>query len=129
MGSTVTALAQKATPNQPPVIRHEPVTLAQDGQPLTVRAFVSDDSGQIRSVTLFYSTSRDAAPSRVAMENSGAGSFFGTIPPTMLVGGKTIAYYIEALDMNSAATETPWYTIAVRGAGDTSTPAVNAVKA
>ena len=68
MGSTVTALAQKATPNQPPVIRHEPVTLAQDGQPLTVRAFVSDDSGQIRSVTLFYSTSRDAAPSRVAMD-------------------------------------------------------------
>ena len=120
--STVTALAQNALTNQPPIIRHEPVTLAQDGQPLTVRAFVSDDSGQIRSVTLFYSTSRDAAPSRVAMENSGAGSFFGTIPPAMLVGGKTIAYYIEALDMNNAATETPWYTIIVRSAGDTSKP-------
>lgn len=121
----VTAFAQKMSPNQPPIIRHEPVTLAQDGQPLTVRAFVSDDSGQIRSVTLFYSTSRDAAPSRVAMENSGAGSFFGTIPPAMLVGGRTIAYYIEALDLSNAATETPWYAITVRSAGDTSTPAFN----
>ncbi len=122
--SAVTSLAQHTLTNQPPIIRHEPVTLAQAGQPLTVRAFVSDDSGQIRSVTLFYSTSSDAAPSRVAMENSGAGSFFGTLPPAMLVGGKPIAYYIEALDLNSTAAETPWYTIAVRSASDTSTLAL-----
>jgi len=44
--------------NRPPTIKHEPVTVAVRGQPITILANVTDDSGLVKSVTLFYSPPR-----------------------------------------------------------------------
>ena len=110
---------------KPPVIKHEPVTIAVPGQPVYVRAVVTDDSGAVKSVTLFYSSSRDASPLKAAMQNTGAGSYFGSIPANMLTG-KEAHYYIEAMDEEGLTAETPWYTIKLEAASVGGGPAVAA---
>lgn len=107
------ALAQDAA-NQPPVIKHQPVTAAVRGQPITVLANVTDDAKAVRSVTLFYSLSKDAAPFRVPMKSSGTSLYFGTIPAGVLSGVDRVSYYVEALDNLDAMQETAWHTIVIR---------------
>ncbi len=97
-----------------PVIQHDPVKVAVRGQPVTVLARVTDESGEIRSVTLFYSVSKDVAPFRVVMKPGGAGVYHGTIPAENFEKASTLFYYIEATDFSDVARETPWYTIPVR---------------
>ncbi len=105
--------------NHPPVIRHEPVTVAVRGQPITILATITDDSGLVKSATLFYSASKDAAPFRSPMKSSGTSLYYGTIPAGVLSSVKSLSYYIEALDHVDAAQETPWHTIAIK---DTAAP-------
>jgi len=100
--------------NQRPVISHDPVRVAVKGQPVTVLARVTDDSGYVKSVTLFYSVSPDAAPFRSIMKSSGTSMYYGTIPAAVLDSSDKISYYIEAMDHVDATQETPWYTVNVR---------------
>jgi hypothetical protein len=65
----------------------------------------------MKSVTLFYTTSRDAAPFKITMHNAGAGSYFGSIPSSLLKDANEFSYYIEALNEQDVASETPWYTV------------------
>ena len=109
--------------NRPPTIRHEPVTVAVRGQPITILANITDDSGLVKSATLFYSASKDAAPFRSPMKSSGTSLYYGTIPSGVLSSVDSISYYIEALDHVDAAQETPWHTIAIK---DTAAPAKGA---
>ena len=57
--STLHARAEE----RPPMIKHQAVTVAVQGQPIAVRATVTDDV-DVKTVTLNYTTSRDAAPAR-----------------------------------------------------------------
>ncbi len=97
-----------------PAIRHDPVTVAMVGQPLVVRAVVTSQFAAIKSVTLFYAASKDAAPFSVAMRASGGAAYVGTIPSAMLTGHDRLSYYIEAMDDLDAASETPWQAVQVR---------------
>jgi hypothetical protein len=102
--------------NRPPMIKHEPVTVAVRGQPITILANITDDSGLVKSATLFYSASKDAAPFRSPMKSSGTSLYYGTIPAGVISSVDSISYYIEALDHVDAAQETPWHTIAIKDA-------------
>ena len=97
-----------------PVIKHTPITLAVPGQPITIRAVVTDPSGPVKSVTLFTTTSRDAAPFKIPMQDVGAGTYLGTIPANLVGGGSKLSYYIEAVGGQDATAETPWYGIGFR---------------
>ncbi len=100
--------------NKPPAISHQPVQTAIRGQPLSVLAKVTDDSGSVKTVTLFYSLTKDAAPFRVPMKSSGTSMYYGTIPPSLMTDAESISYYIEALDYVDATSESPWYTVRIR---------------
>jgi len=115
--------ADKGT-NRAPVIKHEPVSNAVKGQSLSIRALVSDDSPAIKSVTLFYTTSRDAAPFKIAMQSTGAHSYIGVIPSALIRNLNEISYYIEALDEQDLASETPWYNVKMQVPQQTASPAM-----
>jgi hypothetical protein len=97
--------------NRPPVIKHEPVRAAAAGQSISIRASVTDDAGAVKDVRLLYSTSRDAAPFKAAMQSTGAGVYVGTLPGSVLSGLDRLSYYIEATDDQDLTSETPWYTV------------------
>lgn len=109
-----TVFSVRAEENRAPIIKHDPVKVAVRGQPITVLANVTDDSGIVKSVTLFYSLSRGAAPFRTVMQSSGAGVYFGSIPLSLVSAADSVSYYIEALDQLDAARETPWNTILIK---------------
>lgn len=98
-------------------IVHAPITLAAQGQDILFRAQVKPGTQPIKAVTLFYAVSRDAAPYKVSMQNSGSGWFTGSISADMTTGLKQLLYYIEARDEADATAETPWYTIVVKNSG------------
>lgn len=107
-------LAQDVKPNSPPDIAHDPVTKAIKGQALTMKAKVTDDKGEIGSVTLFYTLSKDAAPFRVPLKAAGLNYYVGTIDASVLAGVHSLSYYIEAQDSWGATRETPWYVVTFR---------------
>lgn len=119
--------AQVKRANRPPVIKHEPVRTAVRDQSLSIRATVTHASGSLKSVTLFYTTSKDAAPFKIVMLNAGTDSYFGSIPSTLLKGTSELSYYIEALDEQDIASETPWYTVKVQTSQATASQPVPAV--
>jgi hypothetical protein len=77
-------------------------------------ARVTDPSRPVRSVTLYYSTARDAAPFEVSMNPTAPGSYIGTVPENVLSGLTQIAYYLAAENNIGAMSETPWHTVAIR---------------
>lgn len=101
---------------KPPVIDHSPVKVALRGQNIIVRATITNDSGSIKEATLFVAVSRDAAPFRVAMHDTGAGVYTGTISADLLGNLDRFQYYIDAVDAQAQTTETPWYTVEVKSA-------------
>ena len=98
----------------PPSIDHTPIAIAVHGQSIVVRAKVASVAHRVKTVTLFYTASRDAAPFRIPMQNSGAAAYTGAIPAELFAGLSRLFYYIEARDDLDAATETPWYTVEVK---------------
>ena len=104
--------AQEAATNRAaPVIRHEPVLVAAQGQPITLRAIVTDDAGKVKSVSLFYSTSRDVAPFKLPMQTTGADVYLVTIPGSLLTGARQVSYYIEAANEAGDSSETRWHLV------------------
>jgi hypothetical protein len=100
-----------AGPGETLVIEHAPVGVGIRGQSIVLRAHVTNETRTIKQVVLFYAVSRDAAPYKTAMRESGTGWFTGTIPADLTAGPKQILYYIEARDASEATAETAWYTI------------------
>ncbi|MCE9613005.1 MAG: hypothetical protein K8T26_01930 [Lentisphaerae bacterium] len=107
-------------------IDHAPINTALTGQSITVRARVADPAP--KSVTLFFATSRDAAPFKVAMSSSGPQIYAGSISETQLTNLKEIYYYIEARDAADNAVETPWYTVKLQPGSPEGGAAVSASK-
>jgi hypothetical protein len=68
----------------------------------------------LKSVKLFYSISRDAAPFEVPMTESSPGSFIGAVPENILSGVSQFTYYIAAENSVGAVSETRWNTVAIR---------------
>ncbi len=107
-------------------IRHEPVRMALPGQSIGIRAAIAGTPP--RSVSLFFTPSRDVAPFRLPMRASGEGVYAVTIPELNLAGLREVYYYIEARDANDGITETPWYTITIHTPADTADAAAAPVK-
>lgn len=96
-----------------PTIQHSPVTAAQQGRALGLRATVTDTAARVRSVALFYALSRGSTPFRVEMTSSGAGQWYGTIPGHLVGPGNELFYYIEAENADGETSETDWQTVRV----------------
>src|SRR3989339_122927 len=109
--STTLCWGQNKPTNRPPVVKHEAVTTAVKGQSISVRAVVTSQSASIKSVTLLYTPSKDAAPFKIAMQEAGASSYFGVVPSSLIKGISEFSYYIEAIDVNEMVSETPWHTV------------------
>jgi hypothetical protein len=105
-------MGQDGSDARSPVIKHQPVIVAQQGQSLAIRASISDESS-IKSSTLYYSTSRDVAPFKLQMQNAGGGSYIGTIPANLIGKSAQLSYYIDAIDEFNNSSETPWYAVKV----------------
>lgn len=108
------ALSNAATPVALPRIEHAPVAVSVRGQDILFRARATPGTNPIRSVTLFYAVSRDAAPFKVAMQESGAGWYTGSVSGELTSGLSQLLYYLEARDAADAVAETPWHTITVK---------------
>jgi hypothetical protein len=107
------AITSRAADKAPRIV-HEPVTAGIQGQPVYIRATVTDDAGPAKAVNLYCSVSSDSAPFKVKMRASGASAFIAAIPDNLVRNSAAVSYYIEALDSLEQATETPWYTIRFR---------------
>lgn len=110
------AVSVFAGPAAQPLIEHSPITVGVRGQNIVLRAHVTHTSQTVKQVLLFYAVSRDAAPYKMVMNDSGSGWFTGTLPPDLTAGLKQLLYYIEARDATDATAETPWYVIELKGA-------------
>lgn len=110
----------KAQVNRPPKIEHGAVTVALAGQPLMIRAKITDDSGAVQSATLHYSVSKDAAPFPVPMQSAGTSVYVGSIPDSVLRNAASLTYYIEAVDRSGVTTETSWYPVKIQTGGKSS---------
>jgi hypothetical protein len=120
IGTTLLAVGTLAAPE----IKHQPVKAGVKGQPVYIRATVTNPIGTIKSATLHCAVSRDAAPFKVKMQDAGASSFIGTVPDSLLKNSDSVAYYIEAIDELDQTSETPWHTISMRppAAGENQQP-------
>ena len=94
-----------------PTIVHDPVKVAEKGQPLGVRATVRDAAARVESVALFYAASRGMTPFRSTMSSSGAGVWYATIPGHMMGPGAQMFYYIQAENADGEVRETDWQTV------------------
>lgn len=102
-----------------PKIQHSPVTAAQQGRALGLRASVTDTAARVKTVSLYYALSRGSTPFRVEMTSSGAGQWYGTIPGHLVGPGKELFYYIEAENADGETSETDWQTVRVLAAATT----------
>ena len=128
--SAALALALLATPGfGVPAIVHDPIKVAEKGQPLGVRATVRDAAAPVESVALFYLSSRGMTPFRAAMSSSGAGTWYATIPGHMMGPGAQMFYYIQAENADGETRETDWLTVKLvdSGVAPEAIPAASAV--
>ena len=96
-----------------PAISHSPVSVAERGKPIGLRATVTDASARVTDVTLYYALSRSSTPFRVEMASSGAGLWYGTIPGHVVGPGTELFYYFQAENADGETRETDWQTVKV----------------
>ena len=128
--SAALALVLLATPGfGAPTIQHEPIQVAEKGQPLGVRVTVHDAGARVETVSLFYAASRGMAPFRAPMSSSGAGMWYATIPAHMVGPGAQMFYYVQAENADGETRETDWLTVKVveSGVAPAAIPAASAV--
>ncbi|MGD9612485.1 MAG: hypothetical protein AB7V22_06240 [Kiritimatiellia bacterium] len=128
--AAVLVLALLATPGfGVPTIVHDPIKMAEKGQPLGVRATVRDAAAPIESVALFYASSRGMTPFRAAMTSSGAGTWYASIPGHMMGPGAQMFYYVQAENADGETRETDWQTVKLvdSGVAPEAIPAASAV--
>ncbi|MFH0880088.1 MAG: hypothetical protein V2A34_10285 [Lentisphaerota bacterium] len=114
--------AQDTAIHKAPTISHDPVKVAVRGQPLSIIANVRDDEGEVKSVSLYYTLSKNAAPFKSVMQSSGANMYYGSIPAHLLSGTPEISYYLEAVDHTEEMAETPWYLVTIKDAQSSEPP-------
>jgi hypothetical protein len=100
-----------------PTIVHDPIQVAEKGQPLGVKATVHDAAARVETVSLFYAASRGMTPFRAAMASSGAGVWFATIPGHMIGPGAQLFYYLQAENADGETRETDWQAVKLVDSG------------
>lgn len=95
----------ESPPSQPPIINHEPVTLAEAGIALPITATVTSQ-GPPLTVTLHYSSTTTEIYLDLPMIDLGGNVYTGTIP-AMAVVPPTLSYFIEATDAIGTTTDGP----------------------
>lgn len=108
------AQAARIEQNLPPDISHVPTVVAFRGQPIPVYAKVTDKTGKIKKVTLFYTLSQQGVPVEVPMKHVGRGRYSGTIPAGFFSASTKVWYYIEARDSFEDKGETTWFPVEIR---------------
>lgn len=114
IGVLLGAVSPILAANKAPVIDHSPVSVAVRGQNIVIRAKITDDSGPVKEATLFVAVSRDAAPFRVVMHDTGSDIYAATVATDLLTGLDRVQYYIDAVDAEALTTETPWSTVEIK---------------
>lgn len=97
-----------------PKIEHTAVTVQVRGQPMTVRARVTDAHRAIKSVIFWHSASKDAAPFEEPMSLTSPGCYVCTVPENIFAEQGEISYYISAENIVGEMSETPWHKVSIR---------------
>lgn len=94
--------------NDPPSIKHTPVTEITDStKDFNISSVITDDT-KVISAKLYYKAGKDTGFTSTDLTDNGSGTYNGTIPYTSLWDDKVI-YYIEASD-GTNVTKTDQYT-------------------
>jgi len=96
-----------------PVIQHEPVPSLVAGEPLRIKARITDDQ-TIIDAELYFSLSKDSLPTRIPMESITKDEYAGAIGAHLLEGSKQFYYYLRAMDNTSNNTETTTHTVQIQ---------------
>jgi hypothetical protein len=100
--------------NEPPLISHVPPGMAYIGQPVPIYARVTDQTGKVKKVKLFYALSQQQAPVEVPMKRIARDRYQGLIPANFFVGMSKVWYYIEARDSYDDKAESTWYPVVIK---------------
>ncbi|MCG2827570.1 MAG: carboxypeptidase-like regulatory domain-containing protein, partial [Thermoplasmatales archaeon] len=93
----------QATDVTPPVITHTPETSASEGEPITITATITDNSGTVTGASVFYRKTGTTPYTEIAMSNPSGNTWTGTIP-ALAVTTDGVEYYISATDGTNTAT-------------------------
>ena len=88
----------------PPVIYHESITTATEGESIPISATITDDT-KVASATLFYRNTGEEARIRTTMDHVGD-NYSATIPASHVTTAG-VEYYIEAVDDASNTANKP----------------------
>ena len=125
VGLTCSSFAQ-GLGNEPstggPVLAHEPVAVAVEGEPLSILTRVAALGSPVKQVTLNYSLSKDGSPVSVHMDATEQGLYMGTIPASHFATANSVWYYIEAVDEADEWAETSWHQVLIKRADDPPEP-------
>ena len=113
--------------NRPPVIEHDPVTLAKPNTPVTIEARITDpDPGDaIRKASLFFSKQADAPFTEITMETLIGGDRYTAVIPASEVEVPALVYYILAWDEADNQGSSGPYVITVSDQGANQPPAID----
>ncbi len=101
-------------PNLPPVIKHYPIVNGFRGQPIPIIARVTDDTGKVRKVMLFYSMARQAQPLEAKMKKVGRDQYMALIPAEFFMYSMKVWYGIAAVDSFGERADYPWQQISIK---------------
>ncbi len=108
------AADEKIEQNEPPVINHFPTLIAYRGQPVPVYARVSDKTGKVKEVSLFYALSQQKAPLKVPMKLVQGNRYSGLIPANFFGESSKVWYFVEARDSFDDKAETTWCPVTIK---------------
>lgn len=108
------AADEKIEQNEPPVINHFPTLIAYRGQPVPVYARVSDKTGKVKEVSLFYALSQQKAPLKVPMKLVQGNRYSGLIPANFFGESSKVWYFVEARDSFDDKAETTWFPVTIK---------------
>ncbi len=125
-GALAAPAATRIEQNEPPQIAHFPTITAFRGQPVPVYAQVTDRTGRIKTVSLFYALSEQQAPIEVRMKRVGGDRYSGLIPANFFAAASKVWYFIEARDSFDDKAETTWFPVAIKDPDTEPTQSENA---
>ncbi len=100
--------------NEPPNIEHVPVLFVHRSEPVLVQAKVTDQSGEVKRVSLYYALSQQAVPSEVPMKRITKTQYTGLVPANFYAMSTKVWYYISAVDTLDDKSDTTWYPVTIQ---------------
>ncbi|MGB9613033.1 MAG: hypothetical protein ACPL4K_02495, partial [Candidatus Margulisiibacteriota bacterium] len=89
----------------PPTITHTPISSVNEGQPINVTAFVTDNSGDYPTVKLFYRSMGQPAWNPINMTQNN--NIYSATIPGSSVSFPKLEYYLQAQDSSSNISTSP----------------------